>query len=344
MVSVPFLPRRRLANEPGQGRGKPPPAGKHSPASSSELPAAPINHRRSPGEPGAAGRDLSPAGPRRHRGLGASRSGSRSLLAHGTPSAGARASPWGCALTPAAWPWRGPREEARNGRPPRTRSGDLSLGKVRAGAPPDCADRDRVGGARRRRGRTGSCPCLGQGRGHGVAKQEVAPLCSRPAWHRRPAPGGRLGAMWPPRAPRDWGPSARQPGLGKRHDGPSSATWAPSIRFLRSRRVMPLPRSPQWGTRALSGRRRLRSAGRPSPAPLSARLGRGVVGGVRRGQRPPLCPGPSNTRGRRQRLAQPLLLPLRASGGDRCTLRVRGPRRVPSPSHAPVLTASTESC
>lgn len=38
VVSVPFLPRLRLANEPGQGRGKPPPAGKLSPRLPEQTP------------------------------------------------------------------------------------------------------------------------------------------------------------------------------------------------------------------------------------------------------------------------------------------------------------------
>lgn len=216
---------------------------------------------------------------------------------HGAASHVSRASPWGCALTPAAWPWRGPREEARSGRAPHSRPGDLSFGKVRAGASLDRVDRERVGGVRGRRGCTGSCPVprTGPRARRGGAGSCAALLASRLALTAgaRPQTGGDGAAG----AARGWGLSARQPGQGERRDGPSSATWALSNKFLRSRRViLPTPQ-PQARDALRPGVADSAPRGRPSAAPLSAGLGRRVVGDVRKGQRPPLCPRPSSTRG-----------------------------------------------
>ncbi|XP_065526764.1 collagen alpha-1(I) chain-like [Lathamus discolor] len=60
VVSVPFLPRLPLANEPGQGRGKPPPAGEHSPRLPEQTPRGANQRPPEPRGARAVGRDPQP--------------------------------------------------------------------------------------------------------------------------------------------------------------------------------------------------------------------------------------------------------------------------------------------
>ncbi|XP_039409926.1 basic salivary proline-rich protein 1-like [Corvus cornix cornix] len=279
---------------PAREGGNHPPPANTPPASPSELPAAPINHRRSPGSPGQRGAIRHPPDP---------------------DGAGAR-------RLPQRFPLLCPRTTQRHPRGPGADRGRKQKGDGHLPPGPGSSPLERSARALRLTAWTGSgwgecvgggaaqapAPCPGQGREHGVAKQEVAPHFSRPAWHRRPASGRKLEGDGASGDRAGLGSQCPQPWQRRRRDGPSSATWAPSIKFLRSRRV--IPPAPQPRARdALSVR------ASPTPlrgaAPCQHRCRPGLGEGWRercgRGSEPRSARAPQalGASPRRQRLAQP---------------------------------------
>lgn len=271
MVSVPFLPRRRLANEPGQGRGKPPPAGKHCPRLPERTPRGANQPPPHPGEPGAAGRDLPPAGPRRHNGPGASRSGSRS-------SARARRSPTrfsGLPVAVRADPCSVALARTTSGRAPPPGPGTFLLEKsaraLRLSGP------GTSGGSARAAERPRLLP-------RAQDRAESAAWPSR-KWRRaaRVPPGteGRRRAA-------DWGAMGLRgagdpvPDSPRRESGVTARAAPPGLRWLNFKIPpgdSPCPVAPSERHALSPGVADCAPRGRPSPAPLPARLGRGVVGG-----------------------------------------------------------------
>lgn len=252
MVSVPFLPRLRLANEPGQGRGKPPPAGKRSPPPArppprSKRPAAPI---RGTGPDGTA---------RGHRGRG------NPARSDGTGPGIGVAPPAGCGETPRGRALR-TRDEGGGGQrgvsgcgvpglPPVSPSAlSGTRGRPRAVSPCGCGDREwgregtaaergpRLGGGLRR----GPVPFFGMApRARRGAERGGAISCSEPrrapTGRRRPAHSGAGRGL---RETPDGAGAAPGPGFptapkGSRRRGragrpvallsSSSATWTPAI-------------------------------------------------------------------------------------------------------------------
>lgn len=186
----------------------------------------------------------------------------------------------------------------------------------------------------------------GSSAGRGAARRDFL-LRASPGTDVRRWPGNRGSARTsrgrPPQTSgaRRWGPAPRQRRGGGRPTQRHLGTI--NLIFKNAPGASSCPAASGEGRALLSARCRLPAPAPrcPSPNVADGRTGRGAGD-----HHPPTSalhqpPGDSPRRSRWRRL-----LPLRGSGAIKCSLRVRGLRaaRAPTPSHAPELTASTESC